>query len=428
MIVLFVALHRMRRLELAIGRVAAGGESPTPSDAAAPSGWRRWFTFRLSTLLIGVTLLACVLGMFGRELHRARRQGQAVARLRSAGAAFIDRSFERREGPFICYMDEWSTSDDGVLPPDWVRQTLGAEFGMYVDRVMFQRDQNYLSNPLNAGPLRCTDEDLACLPDLRGLKHLELEGTNITDQALRHVGNAPTVTYLSLSHTSITGQGFPFLSKLTDLRTLELNDTDLEDQYVAELCQHELHAISLPSQATDKTLAQLADCKSLRVIDLEDTQVTAAGLKHLRSMPHLMCVYLSKDASTLAGVQEMKKIQSLRSLRLYAGNIDETQLQRLAEMTQVKHLDLSEYQYELIDSNNDILSQMTHLAVLKVGPLVEDPISNIQFGGTFTSDDVAAFAEILDLPDTVVETSNPFNTPAGPFGSLSPIVGGGGLF
>ena len=61
------------------------------------------------------------------------------------------------------------------------------------------------------------------------------------------------------------------------------------------------------TQVTDAGLAHLKGMTKLQTLDLADAQVTDAGLKHLHGLAQLKVLYLGGTNVTEAGVQELQK-------------------------------------------------------------------------------------------------------------------------
>jgi hypothetical protein len=71
-------------------------------------------------------------------------------------------------------------------------------------------------------PVTTTDADLADLCEVRGLSHLHLRHTQITDQGLRTVSGLRTLTGLRLFGTVVTDEGLRHLESMSNLEWLDL--------------------------------------------------------------------------------------------------------------------------------------------------------------------------------------------------------------
>jgi hypothetical protein len=408
------------RLQRAVDQLASGvpqEKTLTPTNTKPAN--RHRFSFRTLPLLIAATIVALVLGPLANECHRAKRQAAIVARLRSIGAVEIIRLYQRQES--LCFPDR--RQFDGAAPPIWAIQLFGAEFGTYVKRVAFPKMDVINSGDLGVGVVSCQDRDLVSLTDLVGLNELSLEYTEITDKGLEHVGKLKELAYLSVADTAIDGSGLKYLKDLPNLRQLDLRGTNLKIEHFAAISEFpSLEGICLPSGVTDEFLRPLQACHLLRRLDLEDTQVTASGLQMLSSMPHLSSIYLSRLSSNAAGVAAIKKIPTLRALRMCGKGITVEDLAAVGGLTQLKQLDLNEFKTgEYLSENSQetityieedaalrLLSSMKHLKLLNLG----DFSTQINL------------SDVIDLPDTVIRPSADRHFRS----SAQGMGGGGGMF
>ena len=143
--------------------------------------------------------------------------------------------------------------------------------------------------------------DLALLAPLRNLRHLELGSDALNAEELARLPKFEHLQFLSLSAYSIGERGLRALPKLESLKALDLCGCALT---IAELgCLRKfprleelnLGAVSPADQSAislyDPDLDELHALKSLRVLDLQGTQVTEEGIAALRhALPGLQTV------------------------------------------------------------------------------------------------------------------------------------------
>jgi hypothetical protein len=183
---------------------------------------RRWFQFSLRTLLVMVLVAGAGLGLLGRQAQRIWRRERAVAQLHRIGARV------------------------GFQQPGWPARLLGFEVG-----------------PLVAVDLRgthVTDDGLKHLRGITGPGRLWLGGTQITDAGLEHLAGLDSLYRLDLERTKITDAGLRYLRGLKSLEDLSLRGT----------------------QVSDAGLGHLEEVASLKFLDLAGTRVTPEGVKRLR--------------------------------------------------------------------------------------------------------------------------------------------------
>ena len=188
---------------------------------------RRWFQFRLRTLLIVVLVLSLSLSWFATRLERARRQREAVEAIQK-------------------WSDTVSYEPTGPSAPDWACAILGYDF--FIDVVN-----------VSVGP-GFGDDEAKYLKGLPKLRALSLSYTEITDAGLKHLDGLTHLESLYLKRTEITGTGLKHLEGLTDLERLNLGHTEI----------------------TDAGLKHLEGLTDLEVLHLGGTQVTTQGADSLR--------------------------------------------------------------------------------------------------------------------------------------------------
>jgi hypothetical protein len=177
--------------------------SDSQSEGVAPREPRRWFQYRLRTLI--VLMLAVSLGMswLAVELNRASKQRAIVQAVESAGAR-------------IEYRDP-------------LHPTLRS----FVDRHLFC--DVFAVSARSAPGFR--DEHIKCLAQLPTLKALELTEVPITDAGLKHLEPLTDLEYLFLTGVPITDTGLAHLRRLPRLRGLYLLSADVTAEGVEKLQQ-----------------------------------------------------------------------------------------------------------------------------------------------------------------------------------------------
>jgi serine/threonine protein kinase len=79
------------------------------------------------------------------------------------------------------------------------------------------------------------DADLIRFADAGHLARIYLDGTNITDQGLRHLPNIASLVHLALGNTKVTSAGMASLAACSALKQLSLYATQVDDAAVANL-------------------------------------------------------------------------------------------------------------------------------------------------------------------------------------------------
>lgn len=114
---------------------------------------------------------------------------------------------------------------------------------------------------------------------------VSLKGENVTDQDLAFLEPIDGVRVLSLEKTRVRGDGLAHLKPLSHLMILDLSD----------------------SQVSDDGLAHLKDLKGLRVLSLDGAPITDAGLVHLRALKGLREITVRRTRLTGSGVESLRR-------------------------------------------------------------------------------------------------------------------------
>jgi len=169
---------------------------------------RRWLRFSLRTVFVLITVLGVCLGIV---INQARNRKKAIVAIDELG------------GTYGVYS----------VGPKWLRDLVKDERYFYdAGRVSFGP-----SNPAYTHEFR--NEDLERMVDLLNVfshfRMLDIAGTHISDDGLRHLKRLRNLEHLRLSSTVVSDRGLEHLKGIKTLREIELTDTDVTDQGVAEL-------------------------------------------------------------------------------------------------------------------------------------------------------------------------------------------------
>ncbi len=121
---------------------------------------------------------------------------------------------------------------------------------------------------------------------------------------------------LGLGGTKIDNVGLKGLTRLQNLRSLDISHT----------------------RVTDAGLGQLAAIKSLRNLDLGASAVTDKGLKALAGVKSLRNLYFGSTAVADAGIKALVELEDLQTLYLYNTKVTDACLKDLAEFKSLKIL------------------------------------------------------------------------------------------
>ena len=222
---------------------------------------RRWFQFRLRTLLIGVLVLSLPLSWFAVRMERARRQRVAIAAIRRLGGRV--------------HYETMSSA------PEWARDVLGVH--------------SFLDIAIASPTAAFGDDEAKCFKDLPDIRGLQLGDVQITDAGLENFRGLTHLWKLYLNKMEITGTGLKHLKELPGLRML----------------------VFVGTPVTDSGLQHLGGLPSLEILVLYDTEITDAGLATLRELPGLKSLKLRGPDITDAGLEYLKGLSKLEFLMLW---------------------------------------------------------------------------------------------------------------
>ena len=296
---------------------------------------RRWFQFRLRTLLIFVLICLIPYCWF---LVRVHRQREAVAAIEKGGG-----SVEYGE----------------LHGPAWLRKLLGDKYFAYVVSA-------------SLAP-QTTDADLEHLDGLTEVRGLLLTNTNITDAGLEHLKGLTQLQQLVLTDTKITDAGLKHLKGFSQLDILCLDGTKITDaglEHLKGLTQ--LQALRLDrTKLTDAGLEHLKGLTRLGLLSLDGTIITGSGLEHLKGMTRLNLLFLSDTKITGGGLEHLKGLAQLRGLYLRNTKITDAGVEYLKGLGQIQDLSLDNI--KITDAGLEHLKGLKNLQVLHMaGTQVSD--------------------------------------------------------
>ncbi len=175
-----------------------------------------------------------------------------------------------------------------------------------------------------------TDSGLGHLQNKTTLVRIILDGTDVSDAALKNFSKLVNLNNLPMNNTLVTGTGFAFLRNLPKLRSLSLDRCPIKDcSGLRELkslyslkisnCNLNNEALKYVSEMPSLTLcdvaynpinnagvAFLSKSKTIQSLNLSETHISAGCIKYLKSMPSLVQLELSNRLFSEASVRELK--------------------------------------------------------------------------------------------------------------------------
>lgn len=164
---------------------------------------RRWFQFRLRTLLIAVLVLSLPLSWLAVRMDRARRQREAVEAIRALGGQVV---YDWQSTP-------WGGPAKWPRYPAWLRNLLGEDFFQRVVTVIFGKSPYQPTVPPPTSQFtqqkepEVVNDDLAVLADFHGLEAVLISSRHVDDTGLEYLYRLKGLRGLHLVHTKVTRKG-----------------------------------------------------------------------------------------------------------------------------------------------------------------------------------------------------------------------------
>jgi internalin A len=220
-----------------------------------------------------------------------------------------------------------------------------------------------------SGCEKVTDAGLPYLAGLTDLRELRLDGTGVRGDGLTHLGGLKALTLLFLPNERMTLKQLAALRGLSELRQFGFAESDGRTgyrqgfwrvvswfpklQHLAEYVENDremavagrltgLTRLSVPksSKVTDRGLAPLAGLTNLTELDLTAPLITDAGLQHLAGLSRLENLELDGRRLTEDGFQVLKGLTALQRLSLENARLSDAGLNHLRPLKKLTELAL----------------------------------------------------------------------------------------
>lgn len=169
--------------------------------------------------------------------------------------------------------------------PDWLRELVGDDFMHCIDdveHVHFRPDKtNYDRDPRGLyggselpytnGPT-IDDSTLGCIVKIPHVKSLCLRWANVTDAGMKHISQLRDLRHLRLEGTQVSDASGKLFSQLSSLESLDVRKSKL----------------------TEAGLMHLKTLTKFEHLDLDCTQITTASVPWLSEMPNLKSIFIDE--------------------------------------------------------------------------------------------------------------------------------------
>jgi hypothetical protein len=189
---------------------------------------------------------------------------------------------------------------------------------------LFRLTATYLENNQ-----KVTDGGLNHFEECENLRALNLAGTPVTDAGMANFKNCNSLTTLALVNTKVGNAGLTHFRDCKDLAYLDLGRTAVTDAGLANFkeCKKLTHLYLFDCQVADEGLANFIDCPNLVELFLGGTRTTDAGLRqYFQGCKSLKRLELRQTQVGDAGIASFKDCKDLNFLDLSATSVGDAGL------------------------------------------------------------------------------------------------------
>jgi len=216
----------------------------------------------------------------------------------------------------------------------------------YTDEALRQLSKLRSLEELTIGSIGITDAGMDEIAKLSKLRTLWLFGSNISDKGLSRLTALKSLQNLSFGppcDTSISGLAqLNFMPNITNLsvRQLKRDNRDKSVLDISGLTNLRKLDITLDADATfkDKDFACLANIKGLQWLQLWPTELSDAGMVHLRGLTNIERLNIGGPGLTDAGLKCLANMKKLNHLTISDGRFTDEGLRRLEDLKALSYL------------------------------------------------------------------------------------------
>lgn len=195
---------------------------------------------------------------------------------------------------------------------------------------------------------------------------LDLHGRTIDSPDLRYLEYFPNIVFLNMEDTNLDDEAAPYLKKLVNLEYIIINNTAITSLAFAGSMPKLETIRASGTSISDTGLIDIQNITGLKTLDLNNTQVTDAGMEYMKNLRGLENLDVEGTLVTIEGLKlisglpALKKINYPKSIRdteffrngmlhmltvksvvnLSCAGITDTDLKTLERVTTIEMLDL----------------------------------------------------------------------------------------
>ena len=246
------------------------------------------------------------------------------------------------------------------------------------------------------------EADMARLSALPDIHSLSLHGCDIGDQGMLPMADLPKLAGLDVSRTRVTDRGLEPLLKCPDLYSLHVNDAQITAEGLTTICRlSQLMDLNLGSvPITDQSLKQLQALRGLRSLDVSgcDKLTDECGAE-LARFPGLMTLYMARTSIGDRGLLGLSKTRSLKLLNLDYTELTDTSIPVLSQFKSLTNLHLF-FNKLTADGVKQLATAMPwceidsdHGKFKPTSPVPTEKMSGLEFDGASAQVEIAGITE-----------------------------------
>ena len=202
---------------------------------------------------------------------------------------------------------------------------------------------------LNVRGTKISDSGVEFISTLSNLRALDLGITQITDPSLEHLERLEKLEELSIGGDRISEAGLAYLQSLPNLRRLDLSGSQVTDSGIWGVALTDIN-IGLIASLSGLEHLNLAAADQQYVANIGDgvprirnrIHITDLGLAKLQALTELRFLNLTRSDVSAAGLREIASLPALEELILsHSKRVDDEAASVFAEMESLTALDLS---------------------------------------------------------------------------------------
>jgi hypothetical protein len=372
----------------------------------AGSFWRSWAFWAKFGAAIAISCLFVVVACVCWLRWKASGQRDAVAAIKAQGGQVSypwddpeasDSQIVSSRSGLPAWLISWTgsggdSSERGPAAPEWLVSLLGVDcFGDVTSVAVFRRrgETNKLMDHVGQlellkrlrfqSPGGMSDHDMKSVGGLIQLESLALPGCRVEKGGFAHLANLRELKTLNLEFTNVDdGAALASLKDLTELSELNLRGTTITDIGMASLAGLiKLEDLNVDrTRISDSGLSQLGGLVALSRLSLNHTRLNGTGLAHLKGLTRLEELSLENTGVGDAGLAHLAGAVNLKILRLNGTKVGDAGVAHLKGLTKLEELALD--RTAITDAGLADLTALPHLAMLSVQQtrLTEDAIRN----------------------------------------------------